>query len=304
MNDIDFSIVVPVYKSVDTLVQICAGVAELMQELGKSYELIFVEDHGSEASWQELLKLKKADPDHLKIIRLSKNFGQNGATLCGIDEAVGNKVVTIDDDLQVLPSEIKKLLDCQVEENTDVVYGTFSKQQSSWLRRVGSRMIKRIFGGKNSTAPIGSSFRLINRNVVSMLKNHSQDHLFINQVITWYTNDIRQVEVAHNSRQEGKSGYTFWSLFLLSLRLILYYTSIPMKIMIFLSTLTAFGILALAVYYVYYQLDNSNQLDFFMLTVLIAMAVISGSISVFGVYINRIYSARVKKPNYSIKIKL
>ena len=56
-------------------------------------------------------------------------------------------------------------------------------------------------------------------------------------------------------------------------------------------------------YYIYYQTELGNNLDLFMITVLIAMALISGSISIFGIYINRIYSARVKKPNYSIKIK-
>jgi undecaprenyl-phosphate 4-deoxy-4-formamido-L-arabinose transferase len=301
---LNFSIIVPVYNSVETLEPICVSVKELMEAQQWSYEIIFVEDHGRITSWQELLRLNRQDPEHVRIIRLAKNFGQNGATLCGIDEAKGERVITMDDDLQVLPEEILELTAYQSEKQTDVVYGVSKQQRASWIRRIGSRFVKRIFGGKHSTAPIGSSFRLINRNVVTNLQNHSQDHLFINQVITWYTNDIGVVEVKHNPRQEGKSGYTLWTLTLLSLRLILYYTSIPIKIMIFLSILTSFGIFGLTIYYINFQMAKGAMIDLFMITVLIAMAIIAGSISVFGVYINRIYSARVRRPNYSIKLKL
>jgi glycosyltransferase involved in cell wall biosynthesis len=304
VNRVDFSIVIPVYRSVETLEPIFDGVKAIMDELVKSFEVIFIEDNSGSASWQELLRLKKMHPENMKIIRLAKNFGQNGATLCGIDEASGMKIITLDDDLQVLPQEIKKVIAHQKATEADVVYGIFPKQKNSWIRNFGSRVVKRIFGGKRDSSSIGSAFRLINTNMIELLKNHSQDHLFINQVVTWYTNDIQQIEVEHNPRQEGKSGYSLWKLITLSLRLIIYYTSIPLKIMIFLSIMAAFGILGLTAYYIYYQLEAGISIDIFMITVLIAMAMISASISVFGVYINRIYSARVKKPNYAIKIKL
>src|SRR3989338_8686075 len=272
---IDYSIIVPVYNSVESLGQIFVGVKTLMEELGKSYELIFVEDHGRSESWQELLRIRATDPEHIRIIRLAKNFGQNGATLCGIDQAAGDRVITIDDDLQVMPAEISKLIAFQNEFETDVIYGIFPAQKNAWLRRVGSKGMKRIFGGRDGKAPIGSSFRLINSHIVSQLKNHSQDHLFINQVITWYTQDIRQIEVEHNPRMEGQSGYSLWSLILLSLRLMIYYTSIPIKIMIFLSICTAVGIVGLIFYYIYYQMEHGGMVDLFMITVLLSMAIIS-----------------------------
>lgn len=304
MREIDFSIVVPVYRSIETLEPTYLGIKEVMIEFQKNFEVIFVEDHGSEASWSELLRLNKAHGENISIIRLSRNFGQNGATLCGIDQAKGHKVITMDDDLQVHPNEIKKLISHQEKTQADVVYGVFSKLNNSWIRNTGSRLIKKIFNGKRSKHSIGSSLRLLNTNMIELLRNHAQDHLFINQVVTWYTNDIEQVEVEHNPRSEGKSGYSLWKLFTLSMRLIIHYTSIPLKMMIFLSITAALGILALTGYYIYYQLDTGSKIDIFMIAVLVAMAVISASISVFGIYINRIYSARVKKPNYAIKIRL
>lgn len=280
------------------------GIRSVMRDFSASYEVIFVEDDGSEASWQTLLELKRKNPNEVKIIKLSRNFGQNGATLCGLDQAMGNRVITIDDDLQSPPNQIADLIQEMDEKDADVVYGVYPKSKTSWVRKVGGNIIKRLFNKNQGGASIGSSFRLIKRHILERIQFHSQDHLFINQIITWYTLNIHFVEVEHHEREEGKSGYSLFKLIGISLRLILYYSSIPLKIMVFFCILTALAILGMTIYYLYYQWDNGQQIDLFMIAVLIAMSVIAGSISVFGVYINRIYSSRVKKPNYSIKIKM
>lgn len=304
MNQVEFTVVVPVYKSVKTLEPLFLGIDAVMTELDRSYEVIFVEDSGSNESWNELLRLKTMHGDRIKIVRLSRNFGQNGATLCGIDQATGTKVITIDDDLQTLPEEIKKLIEYQELNQVDVVYGIHTEEKASWIRRSGSAIVKRIFNRSQGGASIGSSFRIIDAHIADRLKFHSQDHLFINQVIAWYTLSFASIEVARAKRAEGKSGYSLFELITLSLRLIFYYTSIPIKIMIFISVVGAIGILGMMIYYIFFQIGNGKNVDLFMVTVLLAMSLISSSIAVFGVYINRLYSARVKKPNYAIKIKM
>lgn len=304
MNEIDYSLVVPVYNSVESLKTLFEEIKLLMEELSASYEVIFVQDGGNELSWEALLSIKRNHPSHVKIIKLSRNFGQNGATLCGLDEAIGNKVITIDDDLQTRPIEIKKLIEQQRKNAADVVYGVAPEAKTSWLRRKGGNFFKHIFNKNQGGSSIGSSFRLIEKHIVDSLKFHSQDHLFINQIINWYTLNIEFVEVEHNERAEGKSGYSFLKLAGISFRLILYYSSIPLKIMVFFCLLTAVAIVGMTAYYLYYQWDRGGEIDLFMISVLAAMAIIAGSIAVFGVYINRIYSARVKKPNYAVKVKL
>ena len=304
MTKIDFSIIVPVYRSVKTLEPLFDGIKSIMDKMGASFEVVFVEDSGEEDSWKELLRLKQLHTDVITCIRLSRNFGQNGATLCGIDQAKGKKVITIDDDLQTDPAEIKTLVDFQNETGADVVYGKYPEVKSSWLRRVGSKLVKRLFSKSQGGSSIGSSFRLLDEHIVDRIRFHSQDHLFINQVIGWYTLNAQFVEVSHNPRNEGKSGYSLWKLMLLSFRLIIYYTSVPLKIMVVLCVLTAISIIGMTIYYVYFQLETGSTIDVFMIAVLAAMTIISASIAVFGIYINRIYSSRVKKPNYAIKVKI
>ncbi len=304
MEQVEYTVVIPVYKSVKTLEPLFNGINQVMIELDLTYEVIFVEDSGSEEGWKELLRLKHLHNGKVKIVRLSRNFGQNGATLCGIDEAQGKKVITIDDDLQTPPEEIKKLIEFHKLNQTDVVYGIHTEERVSWIRRIGSLIVKRIFNRSQDGASIGSSFRLIDTHIVDKLRFHSQDHLFINQVIAWYTLNFITVEVKKSERSEGKSGYSLFKLILMSLRLLFYYTSIPIKIMITMSIIGAIGILGMIIYYVFFQIGAGKNVDLFMITVLLAMSLISASIAVFGIYINRLYSARVKKPNYAIKIKM
>ncbi len=298
-----YSIVIPVYKSVASLEPLYLGIAQLMSELNATYEVIFVEDNGSEESWEKLLGLKKQFSTTITLIKLTKNFGQNGATLCGIDMATGDVIITMDDDLQVNPFELKKLINCYSNDNPDVIYGVYKENTQNVLRNLGSKMIKRIFNKTEGGSNIGSSIRLMNSDIAGHLKNHSQDHLFINQVISWYTFDCKFIEVERNPRYEGKSGYSFFKLFLIAFRLLFLYTSIPLKIMIVVCTISSVGSLALASYYIYQHYALGKGLGFLALIV-IAISLILASISIMGIYLNRIYSSRVKKPHYAIKLKL
>jgi polyisoprenyl-phosphate glycosyltransferase len=303
MKEINYSFVIPVFNSVTSLEPLYDGIAELMNKWQSSFEVIFVEDNGSSESWKRLLEIKKKHSDTIILFKLTKNFGQNGATLCGIDQAQGSFILTIDDDLQVHPSELEKLIAVQKDTNADVIYGVYKESTQSFLRNMGSRFIKKAFTRSEGGSNIGSSIRLINSNIAGHLRNHSQDHLFINQVISWYTFDAKFVEVDRNLRYEGKSNYSLFQLFLISFRLFFLYTSIPLKIMIVVCIISSLGSLILSGYYIYKHFVFGAGLGFLALIV-IAISLILASISVMGIYLNRIYSSRVKKPHYAIKLKL
>jgi glycosyltransferase involved in cell wall biosynthesis len=303
MTKVGYSFIIPVYKSVNSLEPIYDGISDLMNELNSSFEVVFVEDNGSDESWKKLLELKKANPDTITLIKLTKNFGQNGATLCGITEAKGEILLTLDDDMQVHPAELKKLIEYHKRNETDIIYGVYNEKSNSIFRNFGSKLIKRIFNKSENGSNVGSSIRLMNSNIASHLRNHSQDHLFINQVISWYTYNTAFVEILRNKRFEGKSGYSLLQLFLISFRLLFLYTSVPLKIMIFLCILSSFGTFAFASYYIYKHFVFGEGLGFLVI-IIVAISLILASISIMGIYLNRIYSARVRKPHYAIKVKI
>lgn len=299
----DFSFVIPVYNSVQTLEPTFNGIRSLMAKRGASFEVLFVEDNGLEESWRKLLELKKMNPECITVIRLTKNFGQNGATLCGISESKGKFILTLDDDLQVNTDELEKLITKQEETGCDLVYGIYKEKNQSFIRNLGSQLIKRVFNKLEGGANIGSSVRLISSPMAKNVERHVQDHVFLNQVLSWYTFDAKFVEVNRNKRTEGKSGYSIIELIKITLRLLLLYTTIPLKVMITICILSSIGSLVLAGYYIYQHFAFGQGLGFLSLVV-VAISLILSSISIMGIYINRMYTSRVKKPHFAIKVKL
>lgn len=305
-DSLKYSVVVPVFQSKETLSELCQSLIETMNGIGEPYEIILIDDHSEIETWNEILRIKKANKDILIAIRLSKNFGQNGATLCGIDISRGEDVITIDDDLQVDPTEIKTLIALQKETSADVVYGNSPSEKQPFIRKLGTKTLKWIFTKREGNSKLGSSFRYIKRNVKESLMHHSHDHLFVNQVISWYTDDIVSAEIEKTPRKAGKSGYSFWKLFRIGLRLIFYYTSIPLRFAIFIGLSAAFVCFLIAGYYLYKKYAFGAELGFTAIIVSIygATGVIISFISVLAVYINRMYNSRVRKPHYSVKVKV
>src|SRR6185503_1562788 len=123
MRSIDYSVVVPVYNSEKTLVELFTRTREVFKKLGRSFEMVFVEDCGKDQSWQVLRELSDQYPGEVVAVKLARNFGQHNATLCGFHHAQGRFVITIDDDLQIPPEEIPKLIDEQERSDAELVYG-------------------------------------------------------------------------------------------------------------------------------------------------------------------------------------
>jgi len=135
------SVVVPVYRSQATLDVLYSQVLSVLDTQPLPWEIVFVEDAGGDASWSVIDALATADP-RVRGLRMSRNYGQHNALLCGIRAARGDVVVTIDDDLQHPPREILKLLE-RLTPDVDVVYGySVSDQPHGVLRGTASRLSK------------------------------------------------------------------------------------------------------------------------------------------------------------------
>lgn len=301
----DITVVVPVFNSVETLHPLYERISATLFKLGKSFEVLFVEDGGPIESWNELKSIKKAFPETVSLIRLGRNYGQNAATVCGITNARGQIVITIDDDLQTPPEEIEKLLEAYKLNDSAVVFGVTASQSNPLIKRIGSYMIKKIFDWVDG-ADIGSSFRLIAPELKGKLNKQAHDQLFLNQVIHWYTDEITNVEVKHESRTEGSSGYSFFGLAGIALRLLFFYTDFPLRMMSYTGLLIAFVCFGLGSYYVYEKVVIGSEAGFASLitAIFFTTGIIMVCLSILGSYISRIYADRIKRPVYSIKTKL
>ena len=132
------SCVVPVYRSQAILRELHRRIVEAIEPIDPNFELLFVEDCGGDDSWEVIRILVKEDP-RVRGIQMARNYGQHNALLCGIRAAKGEIIVTLDDDLQNPPEEIPKLL-YQLNQGSDVVYGTPEREQHGFLRDAASRI--------------------------------------------------------------------------------------------------------------------------------------------------------------------
>ncbi len=299
----DFSVVIPVYNSANTLVSLFERLKSFFEKSQKTFEVIFVEDGGKDNSWEVLSELKKSYPELITAIKLDRNFGQHNATLCGFGFAKGKQIITIDDDLQNPPEEIAKLIDTAEREKSAVTYGIYSKKQHSFSRNVLSKSVKKSSKLLHNGAENGSSFRLIERAIVEKILLHQVSFVFIDEIIHWYTDNISFVIVEHKKREYTQSGYNPLRLFLLASNLTYYYTNIPLKIMVYSGFFISFVSFLLAIKFIAQKLFFDVPLGYtsVIVTILFSTSIIVFSLGVIGGYLSRIQTVQNKKPPFHIK---
>jgi len=302
MKEVEFSVVVPVFNSSETLPMLFERLKKVMDATAKSWEAIFVDDGSTDSSWMVLGEIKRANPDRVTAIRLSKNFGQHNATFCGFNFMNGNWLITLDDDLQNPPEEIKALLDAREQADADLVYGIYEKKQHSYVRNMGSNYLKRTSRMLGRPGE-GSSFRMISRDVVQNVLMHHQNFIFIDELLTWYTGNILYVPVKHEKRISRRSGYNTRKLWGLITNLMIYYTNVPLKIMTYGGFISSAIFMVLSFIFVIKKLFFNVPLGYtsLIVTILFSTSLILFSLGVIGEYLSRIYMVQNKKPPYSIK---
>jgi polyisoprenyl-phosphate glycosyltransferase len=233
----DYSIVIPVYNSANGLAKVHAETSAFFE--GKySYEIIFVDDGSTDGSWEELKKIK-SNSSNTTVIRLSRNFGQHGATLCGFKHAKGDFIVTMDDDLEVEPKEISKLISLQQKENSDLVYGLYKKRNQPFFRGIFTSVYKLLSKLEGPQKGKGSSYRLIKKTIVDRLvKNHRQ-FVFIDELCLWYTKKLSFTEVEANPNFILKKRYKLTGLFKLTSTIVMFSSTLPLKLVTYIGILLA-----------------------------------------------------------------
>jgi len=302
----DYSVVVPVYNSCESLKELFREVSAAFESIGKSFEVILVDDASADGSWDVLTEIQKENQDRVIAIRLAKNFGQHNATLCGIASASSEYIITIDDDLQNPPKEIPKLIQRMKETEADVVYGIYSQKHHSMVHNMGSRTLKGTSRRFFETKGEGSSFRIMKASMARNLLNHQINFIYIDELFNWYTTDIEFVTVEHHKRPYQKSNYSSKTLLSLLSNLVIYYTAIPLQLMIYTGFITSLLSFVIGLVFIYRKLFQDVPLGFtaVIVAVLFSTSVILLSLGVLGEYLSRIYQVQNKKPPYSIKTTL
>jgi glycosyltransferase involved in cell wall biosynthesis len=235
-NRPELSVVIPVYNEAENIRPLYQGLKEVLTGLGRSYEVIFVDDGSIDDSFGELWQLHREDPD-LKVIRLRRNFGQAAAFAAGFDNATGEIIVSMDADLQFDPHDVQKLLD-KMLEGYDIVSGWRVDRQEPFLTRrlpsaVANRLISWITGVQ--LHDYGCSLKSYRAEVIQSVRLYGELHRFIPALASSMGVQVGEVAVAHHPRRFGKSKYDLSRtltvlLDLLTVKFLLSYATRPMQV--------------------------------------------------------------------------
>ncbi|QTN39146.1 glycosyltransferase family 2 protein [Cryomorphaceae bacterium] len=298
-----YSVVIPVYNSLNSLGDLTDRLTAVFSGLDASFELVYVDDCSpNPKTWPKLLELS-AQPN-VRAIRLTRNFGQQAATICGLEHALGDWVITMDDDGQHAPEDIPKLIQ---ERNHDVVIGqlqekkhTLSKRFFSWVKARFDRIILDKPKGLRLSA-----FRLIRRETVeNMLQLVRTPYPFLPAMMFYVTKDIVGVPVGHFDRSEGKTGYTLRSMFRLFKNLLINNSSLLLRYIGNLGITIALFSFVLGIYFIYKKLFFDIETVGWT-SVIVSVLFIGGlvlfTLGVLGEYLIRIINTVERRPLYIVR---
>lgn len=245
------SVLVPVYKSEQTIGRL---VDTLVYELGPGvnlWEIILVNDGSPDQSHRAILEAIERHPGTIRYVRLYRNFGEHNAVICGLNYFTGDCVAIIDDDFQNPPEEIAGLVETLYQGDYDVVYSYYEKKQHSWFRNLGSRFNDRIATlllNKPKDLYL-SSFKAIRADLVRIIVQYQGPYPYIDGLVLRSTQRIGRRLCRHDPRKAGKSSYTLRKLIHLWLNMSTGFSVTPLRIAAYLGLLTSFIALLLAVFF-------------------------------------------------------
>ncbi len=205
---VDLSIVIPVYNEEENLPILYEKLKSVLESLGKSYEIIFVNDGSTDKSWEIIKELAEKDP-HVIGVNFKRNYGQTAAMSAGFDVAHGDIIITMDADLQNDPEDIPKLLE-KLQEGYDIVSGWRKDRKDNFLSRtlpsrIANWLISKVTGVH--LHDYGCSLKAYKAEIAKNLDAYGEMHRFLPALAKPLGAKVIEIPVKHHPRMYGKSKY-------------------------------------------------------------------------------------------------
>lgn len=302
-----YSIVVPVYNSEHSLEELYTRIRNVFENtIHEDFELILVDDSSKDHSYEIMKKLRAADK-RVRIITMAKNFGQHPALLCGFSYCQGDFVITMDDDLQHPPEELPKMINVMNErDDVDVIIARYQGRKHNFIRRLGTRVSVYATSkmlGKDPNLEI-TSFRLMRRFIVDALLGMNVHLPQIGNLLVQTSNRIINVDVNHDARKYGKSGYSYRRLAKDLFHDIISNSAFPLIVVRDIGIASFLISIILGVYYLIKYLCFGSPVEGWTTLVLLITGY-SGllllAVGIIGQYLMNILDETRKMPNYTVR---
>jgi polyisoprenyl-phosphate glycosyltransferase len=235
------SVVIPVYRSAESLPELIERLIGVLEPMDRPYELVLVDDHSPDESWAVLERERERHGPRLKIASLTRNQGQHNAVLCGFSIATGDVIVTMDDDLQNPPEELPRLISA-IDDGFDLSIGSYEEKRHTRARNTGGqlidRLIRRMFDLPSDFAL--TSFRAADGELVRKAQSMMGVYPYVTCMLLTHSARPTNVAVRHDPRRYGSSSYTWNRSLSLAANLLFSYSTAPVR---GVAVLGVFGVL-------------------------------------------------------------
>ena len=311
MEQPQLSVVIPVYNEEAGLPTLFARLYPALDALGIRYEVIFVNDGGRDRSAALLRQQWERRRDTTRVVLFNANYGQHQAIVAGFERCRGERIVTMDADLQNPPEEIGKLL-AAMDLGHDYVGGVRRTREDSWFRRLASKAMNRLRERitRIQMTDQGCMLRAYSREIATAVAESREVSTFIPALAYTFASNPTEVEVAHEERAAGKSHYSLYKLIRLNFDLITGFSLVPLQLFSMFGMLVSAAALATYIGVIVYRLFyvewhdaaavfwDRDILAFFLIGMMLF------GLGLIGEYVGRIYQQVRERPRFTIRAVL
>ena len=313
MSSTKLSVVIPVYNEEAGLPALFARLYPALDALGIAYEVIFVNDGSRDRSAALLREQWERRPDTTRVVLFNANYGQHPAVVAGFEHCRGERVVTMDADLQNPPEEIAKLL-AAMDAGHDYVGGVRRRREDSWFRRLASRAMNRVRERitRIHMTDQGCMLRAYSREIADAVAASREVSTYIPALAYTFANSPTEIDVEHEERAAGESKYSLYKLIRLNFDLITGFSLLPLQLFSMFGMVVSAVSLVAYVIVIAYRLFISEWEGFASLRVLwdrdilafFLIGMLLFGLGLIGEYVGRIYQQVRERPRYTIRAVL
>ena len=307
----DISVIIPVFNEGENILLLHRALSSVLKGIDQEAEVIFIDDGSSDDTLIHLRAISEKDPS-VKVLALSRNFGQTAALSAGIDFSKGKIIIPMDGDLQNDPEDILPLLQ-KIEEGYDVVSGWRKDRKDAFLSRrlpsvVANKLIAFVGGGH--LHDYGCTLKAYRRDILKNIRLYGEMHRFIPIYAQWIGARVSEIPVRHHPRTHGSSKYGMNRVLkvildLMVVKFLLSYSQKPIYVFGGLGFLMILGAFFSGVYALYLKFFRGTSFILTPLPLLCVLLIVLGSLSILMGFLaeilTRTYYESQGKPTYQIK---
>ena len=299
------SVVVPIYNDQEVIAELLRRLTAVLESIVSEYEIILVDDGSRDNSWAVMNEARKAY-QHLRIARLSRNFGQQNAIAAGLSLTTKDLIVLMDSDLQDRPEDIPVLIDALLADpEASMAIAQWEERKDSRLKIAVSRLFQRVSNRITDihTMPRLGIFRVMKKSVVEELRRFPEKTATAVSLLYFIGSKYVAVPLKRDARFAGKSGYNLGKMLNLTFARIFSFSMFPIRMVTYLGALLCVGSMIGAVALIIYKLMGNVLTGWtsMMVLMLFLFGLNFAFLGILGEYIGRIFLETKQRPNYIIE---